>query len=142
MKKFLVVAILALLTMACTNRLSNEEWKNQVEAKVKEWQLQSIPTITTFTLDSWSSLGERYLIIRTSPSRPYLIELNSRCPGLDFANAILTEQSTSTSLSARFDSITPGNSPGIPCQISKIYPLTKEQAKALQALDNPPADKS
>ncbi|MCL1038541.1 DUF6491 family protein [Shewanella submarina] len=136
MKKFLIVAILALLTTACSNRLSNDEWKNQVEAKVKEWQLQSIPSITTFTLDSWSSLGDRFLIISTSPFKPYLIELNARCPGLDFANAILTDQSTSTSLSARFDSITPGNSPGIPCQISKIYPLTKDQGKALKSLEN------
>ena len=140
MKQFLLVAIFALITTACTNRLSNEDWQTQVESKVAEWHLQPIPSITTFTLDSWTSLGERFLIIRTSPFKPYLIELNARCPGLSFANSILTKQAMSSSLSARFDSITPVENPGIPCQIDKIYPLTQEQDRALKALDTAPAN--
>ncbi|MCF1429357.1 MAG: DUF6491 family protein [Shewanella sp.] len=136
MKSLILAIALTLVTTACANRLSNDAWQNQVAAKVQEWHLQPINSITTFALDSWTSLGEHYLIIRTSPFKPYLLELKARCPSLNFANNLLTKQAMSSSLSARFDSVIPGNSPDIPCQINKIYPLTKEQEKALTSLDN------
>ena len=136
MKKIITLIMLAFLVSACANRLSNQEWRTLVEGKIQEWQLTQIKSINTFTLNSWSSLGEKFLIIRTSPFKPYLIELNTRCLGLSFADTLLTEQSLSSTLSARFDSVSTPEYPNIKCYISKIFPLTQDQEKALQDLDN------
>ncbi|MGI2260576.1 DUF6491 family protein [Shewanella sp. GXUN23E] len=64
------------------------------------------------------------------------MELNGRCPGLDFATRLLIRQSISSSLTAKLDAVIPDNGPEIFCQISKIYPLGQEQANALITLDN------
>lgn len=137
--KNIVLAVLVILLISCSSRplLSNQQWQAEVAAKVSQWQLETVDSITAFSLSSWSSLGEKYLILKTNPFTPYLIELNARCPGLSFANAILTNQFSSTSLSAKFDSIAIPGDAGLSCQISKIYPLTREQDKELVGLDSP-----
>lgn len=135
MKQFLLAAVLAMLLSACANNMSNQEWQTQVSGKIQQWQLEPIKSITTFNLNSWSSLGENYLIIWTTPFKPFLIELDFRCSGLSFANALVVNQTNPSALMARFDSVSTPDSPGFKCQIGKIYPLTKEQANELKDLD-------
>lgn len=134
MKTLMILMLTGLLAGCAGNNLSNAQWQSEVSKQVRQWQLQPVKRITTFNLDSWASLGENYLIIRTTPFKPYLIELASRCSGLSFANALLTEQSMSSSLSAKFDSVATPDNPDIPCRISKIYPLTQAQDTSLRQL--------
>lgn len=139
--KSIAVVSLSFLLLACSsNRLSRDEWELKVNESINQWQLQSVKRVTTFRLDSWASLGEKHLILRTSPSKPYLVELDARCPQLDFARALMLDQTMSTSLDAGFDSVFTAQEPHIKCRISTIYPLTKEQDKALLALDKAPED--
>ncbi len=139
--KSIAVVSLSFLLLACSsNRLSRDEWELKVNESISQWQLQSVKRVTTFRLDSWASLGEKHLILRTSPSKPYLVELDARCPQLDFARALMLDQTMSTSLDAGFDSVFTAQEPHIKCRINTIYPLTKEQDKALLALDKAPED--
>lgn len=130
------VMSLSLLLLACSsNRLTGEEWDVKVNESVNQWQLESVKRVNTFRLDSWASLGEKHLILRTSPSKPYLVELDARCPQLDFARALMLDQTMSTSLDAGFDSVFTPQEPHFKCRIKTIYPLSREQDKALLALD-------
>ncbi|MCH4295066.1 DUF6491 family protein [Shewanella sp. 3B26] len=139
--KSIAVVSLSFLLLACSsNRLSRDEWELKVNESISQWQLQSVKRVTTFRLDSWASLGEKHLILRTSPSKPYLVELDARCPQLDFARALMLDQTMSTSLDAGFDSVFTAQEPHIKCRINTIYPLTKEQDKALLALDKAPEE--
>lgn len=139
--KSIAVVSLSFLLLACSsNRLSRDEWELKVNESISQWQLQSVKRVTTFRLDSWACLGEKHLILRTSPSKPYLVELDARCPQLDFARALMLDQTMSTSLDAGFDSVFTAQEPHIKCRINTIYPLTKEQDKALLALDKAPED--
>lgn len=139
--KLTLATCLSLLLLACSsNRLSREEWEVKVNDSISEWQLESVKRVNTFRLDSWASLGEKFLILRTSPSKPYLVELDARCPQLDFARALMLDQTMSTSLDSGFDSVFTAQEPHIKCRIKTIYPLTREQDKALLALDKAPQD--
>ncbi|QSX37232.1 DUF6491 family protein [Shewanella sedimentimangrovi] len=134
-----LTAMLSLIIMSvtgCSTHLSREEWKTQVEAKIDEWQLQPVDNITTFRLDSWASLGEWHLMVRTSPFKAYLLALGSRCPDLTYSQSLLLKQQLSTSLMAKFDSVATVDTPVPQCRIERIYPLTREQDKALRALDS------
>ncbi|MFC6439083.1 DUF6491 family protein [Bowmanella sp. JS7-9] len=141
MRYFLLIA--AVVLSGCASfRFSEQQWQASVEQKVSEWNLEDVRRINTFRLDSWTPLGEKYLILRASFARPYLIELSSRCPDLDWSHAIGTKQTMSSSLDAGFDSIVSGEQPNIPCRIGKIYPLTREQDKALTKLEENAAEET
>lgn len=125
------VLALALLAGCATYHPSEEEWQTMVNDFVKSQQLESIKRITTFKLDSWYPLGEQNLILRTSPSRSYLLTLRGRCPDLDFAQALATDQSISSQLDAKFDAVFVPGKFHVRCPIDSIYPISKEQYKAL-----------
>ncbi|WP_372872896.1 DUF6491 family protein [Shewanella sp.] len=132
----ITVVCLSVLLLACSsNRLSRDEWELKVNESISQWQLQSVKKVNTFRLDSWASLGEKHLILRTSPGKPYLVELDSRCPSLGFAQALMLDQSLSSSLQAGFDSVFTAREPQFKCRIKTIYPLTREQDKGLLAMD-------
>ncbi|QSX30050.1 hypothetical protein JYB88_18050 [Shewanella cyperi] len=131
-----LLSLTILLMAGCSTHLSREEWKTQVEAKIAEWQLQPVDNITTFRLDSWASLGEWHLMVRTSPSKAFLLALGSRCPDLTYSHSLLLKQQISSSLMAKFDAVATVDTPVPQCRIERIYPLTREQDKALRALDS------
>ncbi len=132
MKVFFIPFILLLVISGCsTTGMSAQEktaaYLNFIEAE----QLESIDKIRSFRFSGWQSLNNRFLIITTSPRRKYLIGVSSHCSDLKFSQAIILNQSISTSLSTRFDSISMLDTPQLKCFIKKIYPITKEQSKAL-----------
>ncbi|QYK05209.1 DUF6491 family protein [Shewanella zhangzhouensis] len=140
-RKSIAVMSLFFLLLACSsNRLSRDEWELKVNDSISQWQLESVKKVNTFRLDSWASLGEKHLILRTSPGKPYLVELDARCPQLHFARALMLDQAMSTSLDAGFDSVFTAQEPHIKCRIKTIYPLNREQDKALLALDKQVAE--
>ncbi|HEY0332440.1 MAG TPA: DUF6491 family protein [Stenotrophomonas sp.] len=74
----------------------------------------------------WTPLDDQTLAVWTSPSRGHLLELRSRCAGLNFASNISITNSFGT-VRARFDSVIPraaSSSPmGTSCRILRIRPL-------------------
>ena len=80
------------------------------------------------SIDSWRPIDRDTLIVWTSPSRPYLVELSRRSPELRHAMAIgLT--STAGSVYERFDSVVVG---GLRYRIEAIYELDPEAARQIK----------
>lgn len=99
-------------------------------AVTQEPQLSLGPSVDRIflpSLHSWKAVSRQSLILWTSPSRPYLLQLQGPVIGLRFAEHVGIK-STGSSLNARFDSIIVD---GFPYPITSITPLTKGQAKAL-----------
>lgn len=141
MKKLMCLLASVLLLGACaSNRLSEDERASIVDQYIITEKLEHRSTVSAFDMDSWTSLSDRYLILRSSPFRSYLVKLANRCHDLDFSPTIVINTRMANNLSEGFDSVyTPGNQT-FKCYISRIYPLTKEQNKALIAAVNPSDD--
>lgn len=75
-------------------------------------------------MQQWTPLGDSALTLWTSPGRAYLLELDGRCNGLDFAQAIELTHDTSH-IYARFDKVLVHDRglPGVPCGIRSIRPV-------------------
>ncbi|MGV6851495.1 MAG: DUF6491 family protein [bacterium] len=134
-KFFLLLSVF--LLMSCAANKQNESAQKQVyENYIRQHELKEIDTIQAFYYSGWSSLDDSHLIVTTRLNKSYLLSLNTFCDGLDFAATIKVNQSNSSRLSSRFDSISvPGNiNPR--CTIDRIYELSKEQRKELTSLRN------
>ena len=138
MKAFILPFILLLTISGCsTTGMTSQEKTTAYIDFIETEQLESIDKIRSFRFSGWQSLNNRYLIITASPRRKYLINIGSHCSDIKFSQAIIVNQSTSTSLSVRFDSISLLDTPQIKCFIKSIYPITKEQSKALSNIGKP-----
>jgi len=105
---------------------------------VTEKKLEPLDRITSFSFQGWRSLDNYHFILNTSPTRHYLIQLNSYCADLRFATSIIINNN-GNSLHSKFDSIhvTEGLSnkrTGIKCIIKSIYKITKEQSNEIAKL--------
>lgn len=130
---FMLGVWLTVTTGCSTTGPTREEQVQLINQFIVENKLQSVDRITTFRFYSWNQLSDYHLIISTSISKPYLIELKARCQDLRFAQAIKVNQS-GASLQAKFDSVRAIGSNYPDCYIKSIYPLSKEQAKSLRAI--------
>lgn len=84
-------------------------------------------------LDGWTPLGDSALAVWTRPSQAYLLELQGRCPDLDFASAI-TVSNQAGRVYSRFDKVMVlghGALP-FPCHIGQIRPLDVKAIKQAQ----------
>lgn len=140
--KYIVILMVTLLTLAgcATNRLSDPEKSIIIEKFITSEQLEARNTISAFDLDSWVSLSDQYLILRTSPFRSYLVKLTMRCSDINYSPALLVYSRIPNTLSAGFDSIFTPDNHRFRCNISRIYPLSKEQNKSLISAVNPKAE--
>ncbi len=144
MKKIAVLGVaLATLLAGCSNTptMSYEEKNIAYADYIVSNKLESLKKINTFRLHGWQSLTNDYLILSTSPKKKFLIEVNGYCPDLGFAHAIKINQSMSSMLSTRFDSISVINgdmaSHQIKCHIKTIHQIDKAQAKEISAIGKP-----
>jgi len=131
---------LNLLTGCATNQSLSLQERNEAYAEyIDKQKLQSQDKIRTFNFNGWQALSNHFLIISTSPSKKYLVEVNGYCANLYHAQTIAVNQGMSSSLVTRFDSISviPPMPPtlGIKCFIKSIYKITKQQAKEISALE-------
>lgn len=132
MKTAVVIGITLLFLSACaSNRLSHEEKNLIIEDFISSENLEKTSSVSTFSLDSWTPLNDQYIILRTSPFRSYLVKLFMRCNNLDFSYSLLVHSRTPNILSAGFDSVFTPNDAQFKCNINRIYPLSREQNKAL-----------
>ena len=97
--------------------------------------ISSVDKLSLFSIDSWTPLDNKHLILWTSPQRPFLLSLQRHCQDLRFAEAISLTNNTST-LHARFDAVIvqDGFFSKMPCYIEEIHPLNKAQALEVQRL--------
>lgn len=140
MKKLIFVVLSILVLAACASRnLSDAEKSTIIENYINTEKLAQRTSVSTFDLDSWSALSDQYIILRSSPFKPYLVKLASRCHDLQFSLSLVVHSRMSGSLSSGFDAVYTPENAAFKCYISRIYPLTKEQNKALLAAINPVA---
>lgn len=94
-----------------------------------------IGKINVFTLDSWSSLDNRHLILWKTAHQPYLLTLDRHCWDLRHSEAIQLTNRTNT-IHSRLDAVVVSdrNFTSLPCYISQIHALTKSQAKSMRQL--------
>lgn len=84
-------------------------------------------------LDGWTPLGDSALAVWTRPNQAYLLELQGRCPDLDFASAI-TVSNQAGRVYSRFDKVMVLSRSAIPfpCHIGSIRPLDVKAIKQAQ----------
>lgn len=80
----------------------------------------------------WVSLGERHLAVYTSVNEAWLIEVQSPCTGLDFAQAIQLT-STGARVYARFDTLRFDHQI---CRIKEIRPVDVRAMKAARRAES------
>jgi len=144
MKIYLVamVSAAALFTGCASAPSMSYGEKNLAYASyITDNKLASLKKINTFRMYGWQSLTNDYLIISTSPKKKFLVEVNGFCPDLAHAQTIAFNQSMSSSLSTRFDSISVlGGNVGdhmLKCHIQTIHQIDKAQAKEISAIGKP-----
>lgn len=134
--KLIVVLSLMVISACSSNGTAILKEKNQAFIDyVSVNGINSVDKINSFRFHGWNSLTDDFLIISTSPQRRYLIELSGFCSDIRWAHTIKINRSTSSTLHARFDSISSMQSPQVNCMIKTIYPLTREQYDEVKAID-------
>lgn len=86
------------------------------------------------SLHSWVSFGTEQLVLYTTPSRAFLVQVTP-CPGLDYAQAIRVTDSLGQ-VQRNFSKVYAlDNSPisEIGCPITSIQPINMEKFRQLQA---------
>jgi hypothetical protein len=136
MKIMMTILVVLGLLAGCSSSqtLSHQERDEAYIAYIEKQTLIRQDKIRTFKFSGWQALSNNYLIISTSPSKKYLIEVNGFCSSLYHAQTIAVNQGMSSSLATRFDSISVPESPGTKCFIKSIYKVTKAQVKEISAL--------
>jgi len=125
-----ILIISAWIVGCASTGMKQSERTDAYNAYITTEKLEPLKRITAFRFDSWSSLGQSHLIIKTTFNKPYLITLKTRCYDLRMAQVIGIDNTGST-LQAGFDSIVVDRNHPQKCYIDSIYKITKEQKQAL-----------
>ncbi len=125
-----IIIISAWIVGCASTGMTLTERTDAYNAFITTEKLEPLKRITAFRFDSWSSLGQNHMIIKTSFNKPYLITLKTRCYNLRMAQVIGIDNTGST-LQAGFDSIVIDKNHPQKCYIDSIYKITKEQKQAL-----------
>ncbi|PCI61155.1 MAG: hypothetical protein COB35_07085 [Gammaproteobacteria bacterium] len=139
MKFSMMILPVLLIITGCTaiSTLSTADKNLAYKDYITTNNLASKNKIVTFNFTGWQSLTTDYLIISSFANKKYLLEINGYCNDLNYDHTIYIHQSTSTILSARFDSISTASNPQLKCFIKTIYPINKAQAKEIVAIGKP-----
>ena len=139
MKNVVALIIISFLVVGCATVDGNKDKKESIYTQyINENNLESQKKITSFHFSGWRSLDNEFLILSTSLSKPYLIDLLGYCNDLRFTQTIAVHNSGSI-LHAKFDSISVPDSlqnigHHIKCRIDSIYRITKKQADEITGL--------
>jgi len=128
----IIIISIFLLVSAC-NKQDNK--KSSIYANyITQNNLESTNKITAFRFQGWHALDNKHLIISSNHNKSYLIGLDFYCSDLRHAINIVLDQTMSSSLSAKFDSIIVPLNPKIKCRIKSIHQISKDQKNQLNAL--------
>ncbi|WP_444996151.1 DUF6491 family protein [Aliikangiella sp. IMCC44359] len=136
MKKLLLIFLSCGFLSSCAsiNSDNNKDTSLIYQEYASEQKLEAVNKILLFKLHGWRYLDQKHLILETSPNKPYLLTLKSRCSELKFAHAIATKHSVKGSLSINFDAVYVPEFEQKKCYISTIHKMNKEQANELVEL--------
>ena len=134
-QKILTISLISFIVVfisACANTQNkgNKSYMPYAEY-IRNNNLQSVKSINTFKFMGWAELDNKHLIIDSNHKKSYLLTLASYCNDLDITHNIALNQSFSTKLNSKFDSIIVPNNPHFKCTIDDIYPITKEQKQEI-----------
>ncbi len=116
MKTSLVACLFAMLLGGCEH-LDNLKYEDYAGAPISSFWMPS--------LDGWTVVDDKALVIRTQLSKSYLVKVSGFCPNLKFANAIGV---TSTAGSVdKFEKVIVGQDQ---CRIDEIRPLDMARMNA------------
>lgn len=85
--------------------------------------IETVDSISNWTLDNWNAIDNRSLIVQTSPRDYYLFVLSVPNPDLRFALGVLITSSVGQ-VQARFDTVSTPMDPEMRSPIDKIYKLS------------------
>jgi hypothetical protein len=126
MKPRIVFALLPLLALTACAAFKNRESDAEQLARYMDYAGESIESFALLGgVDSWQSLGDNRLIVRSGVNKAYLLTVAEPCIDLDFANAI-SLTSTGSTVSRGFDSVRVGRER---CQIIDIRPVDYKAAR-------------
>ena len=89
---------------------------------------REVDHIDFFGHREWTRLNP-HMLVAWAGVTPYLIVFDEGCPRLMTRDAIAISRTNEDALRARFDAIVVE---GMPCQIDRIYAVTKEDVTALR----------
>ncbi|OIQ47887.1 MAG: hypothetical protein BM565_04195 [Gammaproteobacteria bacterium MedPE] len=143
MKKLLTLSAIVLITAGCATNpdtLSRQEKNAAYQAYFNENDISAVKHVNNFKMNNWQSLTDSYIAIKSPFKKRYVIELKGRCHDLDYAQTLITHQSTTYQLSKNFDAFSVPEYPHFKCYIKDIYPVSDEQHKAILAIGKPLED--
>lgn len=121
-----------LLLGGCASKGLTEQTRSTLISDfIESNELESKRSVNAFRLDSWSVLSDYYLVLRSSPMRHYLVELQSRCDSLDYSFVVGIRQFRSNQLSAGTDYMFSPQYADFRCNIKTIYPISRDQQQTL-----------
>lgn len=133
MKTRIVVALLPLLALTACAAFKNRESDAEALARYTDYAGESVESFSMLGgIDSWQSLGDNRLLVRTGVNKAYLLTVAEPCIDLEFANAI-NITSTGSTVSRGFDSVRFGQER---CQITDIKPVDYKAARQARKAGN------
>ncbi len=138
MKNLLLVPALLLSLVACASsgaKLSDNERLEIHRAHAGE----PVRSFRDFgDLYNWTALGDRALTVWTRRNQAYLLELDGRCPDLQFSRVIAFSGQGGTVFAGMDNVIVlDGGQVNFPCRIKQILPL---DAKAVESAERAARD--
>ncbi|ALN65070.1 hypothetical protein GLA29479_4230 [Lysobacter antibioticus] len=132
MKRLVPAALALLLLSACASNPKMDDAQ-----RLALYRAHAAAPVDSFQyfgrIDGWTPLGDSALAVWTKPNQAYLLELQGRCPDLDFASAISVSNQMGR-VHSRFDKVTVLGRQSIkmPCFIGRILPLDVKAIKQAQ----------
>ncbi len=134
MKQLLTVLLATFLVFGCASKMSMADRNAAYADFVSSSNLKDVSRITSFNFTGWSSLTDEYMILTTNFRKDYLLKMQGGCVGLSFAQVIRLHQFSDSTFDKLGDTISFKNSIPMKCRVNAMYPLTKDQSKAIKQI--------
>ena len=121
----LLLAMLALA--ACSG--GNQTKPELVDPIIIPETAVEIDHIALFNGEDWTPLNRRMIVV-WSVRKPYLLVFDRTCSGLMTSRPLVVQQTTSSTLYARFDSVLTQHE--VRCRIDRMYAIQREDVTALK----------
>lgn len=131
----IVLSVFILLSACSSNSIGLQKQNENIRSYIASNNLESVNQVNSFRFQGWNSLTDEFMFLSSSPKRNYLIELKGFCDDIRWTHVLRIHRQTATTLHAKFDSVFSLRNPEMNCRIDKIYPVTKEQRKAIYQLN-------
>ena len=128
MKFATVSTLLALTALSACAGIPRHETDQQLLARYTTYAGAPVSDFMTYSpFDSWASVDDRHVLIRTNVSDAYLLTVVAPCINLPFANRIALTSRFPHMVTSGFDSIRVGRDV---CRIIEIRPVNYRQMMA------------